>query len=144
MKNTTKAPFKNQLATIRESKRMEQKQIAALLGHRGTKQISSYEQGVKNPDLKTALKLAQIYKIPIRIMLDGYFDACREEVRRQEERLSKAEGSRNTATDQFLEFDFCSYEQVLAKERLGEDDIFKVRKHSTYLVRKTGERLGHI
>jgi len=143
MKNTTKPPFSNQLANIRRSKRIEQEQVAALLGHRGTDQVSRYEEGVQIPNLKTALKLAQIYKIPVRIMLDGYFEACRVEIQRQEALLSVSKRRNDVAAGEFDEFDYCTYEQKLAERSLPEKEITKVRRHSTFLVRKTAERLGH-
>lgn len=143
MPEQKKRRFKNQLAIIRQRKNIEKKQIAALLGHKSIQQISRYENGVKIPNLRIALKLAQIYGIPIREMLDGYFEACREEVRRQEDRLKFT--IKLTAQNDVPppDSDYCTFENVLLGDHIDKATFFKIRRHSALLVRKTAEKLGH-
>lgn len=135
--------MKNRLAQIRNSNHLEQKQVAALLGHKTAETISRYERGLKVPNLKTALKLARIYGIPIRVMLDEYYEACLQEIRRQEERLSGVKKIGQREYDGLGVTDFCTYEHELSSERPSEGAIAKVRRHSAALVRKTADKLGH-
>lgn len=140
----TKRQFKNRLALARRRKSMEQKQVAILLGHKNTEQISRYENGVKVPNLKAALKLATIYKIPIRWLLDEYYQACLKEIRRQE----KAVGTANNFLDGGIEAksqdaDFCSFETRLRSANVEPIDLDKASRHSTDLIRLRAERLDH-
>src|SRR5690349_18861952 len=80
-----KRQVQNRLALFRRRKLLKPKQVARLLGHKSTEQLSRYENGFKVPNLRTALKLASIYEVPIREMLDEYYAACLEEIRRENE-----------------------------------------------------------
>jgi transcriptional regulator with XRE-family HTH domain len=138
-----KKAMKNRLAHIRHSNHLEQKQVATLLGHKTTETISRYERGLKVPNLKTALKLARIYGIPIRVMLDEYYEACLQEMRRQEERLLGVNKIARRSDEGMAITDFCTYEHELSSESPSEAAIIKVRRHSSALIRKTADKLGH-
>lgn len=140
MKITKKRPIKNQLAEVRKSRNLAQLDVAKLLGHKTSLQLSRWERGIYVPTLKTALKLAQIYNLPVRAMLDEYFMTCREEVRRQEIRLK---GTSTTSVDS-ADVNFCSYEVRLSSKYLKPEDLDNIRSHSTRLIRKTSEKLGQI
>ncbi len=142
MKRQEKAPIKNQLALARQRRAIEQKQVAVLLGHKGIDQLSRYERGVKLPSLKAALKLGLIYKIPIRILLDGYLDACRVEMMRQEEKLNNRAVSK--ITNPANETEFCTLEEKLESNQVMKADLDRVYSHAAHLVRKRAEALGHI
>ena len=145
MEHKTKQPLKNQLALFRQRKSLEQKQVAALLGHKGTEQLSRYENGVKVPHLKTALKLAQIYGIPIRILLDGYFEACREEIRRQDRHSSNEQNAADSKSgDKAVETDICTIEENLLSPNVRDVYLDKARRHAADLIRMRGEKLNHI
>ncbi|MFN0279175.1 MAG: helix-turn-helix transcriptional regulator [Pyrinomonadaceae bacterium] len=142
MTSKNKLPYKNKLALARQRRAIEQKQVAVLLGHKGIDQLSRYERGVKLPSLKAALKLGLIYKIPIRVLLDGYLDACREEIRREEEKLNKP--SRENLTDPADEAEFCTIEEKLSSGDVVEIDLAKAYSHAAHLIRRRAEALDHI
>jgi transcriptional regulator with XRE-family HTH domain len=48
---------RNQIFNMRRNRRLLQKQLAVLLGHRYTYMISKYEHGIRLPPLETALLL---------------------------------------------------------------------------------------
>jgi len=145
MNPKTKKPLKNQLAWFRQKRALELKQVAVLLGHKGLQQISRYENGVKIPNLKTALKLAQIYRIPIRILLDGYYETCLSEIRQEATRLSRNPVTGDVGiADQASIMEFCSIEEKLLAPKAASALINKARRHSADLIRRTAEKLGHI
>lgn len=141
---TQKKQFKNRLAHFRLHRKMAQKEVAQLLGYKNTTPIERLESGVGIPNLKTSLKLAQIYNVPIRVMLDEYYEACLEEIRQQEFAASKRRTTETVVATSGDFREFCTYEQKLAEPLLHADELTKVRRHSTYLVRKTAERMGHL
>lgn len=133
--------FANHLAEIRRSKHLDKEDVASLLGHENTTRISRIEQGQKVPDLKTALKLAQIYNMPIRTMLDEYYIACRREMEKEKGRLEI--DLKKISMEAARVAGFCSYDQLLSSPARSEADVLKVRQHVAYLVRKSAEMLGH-
>ncbi len=54
----------NRLWTCRKRIGLGQKAVAKLLGHKTTSIISEYERGHMLPNLRTAFKLAAIYRVP--------------------------------------------------------------------------------
>ncbi len=140
---TQKKQFKNKLAQFRLQRRLEQKHVAVLLGHKKTTRIQRLESGLGVPDLKTALKLARIYNVPVRVMLDEYYKACLEEVRQQEMALSDGKTPDSTTSSPETP-EFCTYEEKLKAPLLSREAFVKVRHHSVDLVRKTAEKLGDL
>lgn len=134
--------FKNQLALARQKRSIDQKQVAKLLGLKGIDQISRLERGVKLPSLKTALKLGIIYKIPIRILLDGYFEACWDELKRQEKQFSSS-GISKVEYDA-ADLEFCSIDEKLKSAEITPDDLANAYRHSAELIRRRAEKLDHI
>ena len=65
----------NRLWIARKTIGLGQKNVARLLGHKSLSPISEYETGRLLPNLRTALKLAVIYKTPIA---DLYVELYRE------------------------------------------------------------------
>jgi len=144
MSLTKKKPFSSHLAEIRKSKHISQKQVASLLGHKNTTQISRFEQGFRVPDLKSALKLAQIYNMPIRVMLDEYYSSCRHEIEQEKRSLNPDPNSGEPTGTEPAPSDFCSYDRLLTSATGNEADLLKVRRHAAYLIRKSAELLGHM
>lgn len=142
MTRKNKVTYKNHLSLARRRRAIEQKQVAALLGHKGVDQLSRYERGIKLPSLKAALKLGLIYKIPIRVLLDGYLDSCREEIRREEEKLNKPSAS--TLTDPAEEAEFCTVEEKLNSSKVVQTDLIKAYTHAARLIRRRAEELDHL
>ena len=137
MKNAEKTIFGNQLERIRISQNLLPEQVAALLGFKTTGPITHFEKGLRTPSLKTALKLAIIYNVPIRAMLDRYYEACLHEVRTRASEVGEAPYCSYV-------FGFCSFEQELSAKQITRASLAKIRRHSSDLIRKTAEKLGHI
>ena len=65
-----------------------QKHVARLLGHKDTAMLSRYEKGSSLPPLLTALRLEIIYRVPVAFIYGAPYDAMRELIRKQEEKLA--------------------------------------------------------
>jgi transcriptional regulator with XRE-family HTH domain len=139
-----KKRFKNRLAEIRKQRGLSRKQVAALLGHDTVTELARLERGLTVPDLRCALKLAQIYELPVRVMLDEYYGACREGIRRQGSLITsnglKTKQKESVDTDT----EYCTYEQRLKSGFLNAERLGGVRRHTTQLAHKLAEQLGHM
>src|SRR5712691_158649 len=69
----------NYIFNMRRNRRFLQKQLALLLGHRHTYQLSKYEHGVSLPPLETAL----ILEIALGIRLPELYPALYQRLQRQ-------------------------------------------------------------
>ena len=143
MLQTEKKRFKNRLAEIRKQRGLGQRQVATLLGHAEVTELARLERGLTVPDLRCALKLAQIYELPVRVMLDEYYDACREEVRRQESLITSSGPKTKQKESADTDTEYCTYEQRLSSGFLNEGRLREVRRHTTQLAYKLAEQLGH-
>ena len=141
---TQKKQFTNRLAQFRRMRKLDQKQVARLLGFRSVTRIEKFEKGIAVPDLKATLKLAQIFNIPVRILLDQYYEACLAEVKGEERRLMNARPTPVLSKTQQHAAEFCTYEARFDSKPLNEQEISLIRRHSTFLIRKVAEKLGHI
>ncbi len=97
-----KQKYKNKLCIVRKKIGLEQKQVAALLGHKTTDQISRYERGAKLPGLKTAIKLGIVYHLPIQVLFYGFYEACLNEIKKQQINQNKSEKDLALSKVQFL------------------------------------------
>jgi transcriptional regulator with XRE-family HTH domain len=130
-------PLNNQLALFRLRRAMVLKDVAKLLGHRAPNKIASYESGALTPSLKNALKLGIIYNIPIQVLLDGYYEACLKEIRRE-----AGEGVQKMISD---ESEFCTIEETLESTRFPDGSVLdKARSHTANLIRLRGERMENV
>jgi transcriptional regulator with XRE-family HTH domain len=144
MSTMKKRQVPNRLRLFRRRRLLALKQVAALLGHRSTQQLSRYEKGKLVPNLKTALKLAAIYGIPVRTMLDGYYEACLGEIRREKHSIEISDQLEQYASSKDIAlFDNCSYERKLDADVISGETIGQIRRHAMVLVRRSAERLGH-
>jgi transcriptional regulator with XRE-family HTH domain len=145
MQHKTKRQFHNRLALFRRRKSLEQKQVANLLGHNNTVSLSRFENGIKVPNLKTALKLATIYNIPVRVMLDGYYESCLEEIRSEERKKSASKRTETSSVRaEEIKIEFCTIEEKLLSETSSEVDFDKASRHASDLIHMRAEKLGHI
>lgn len=144
MKYRTKEPFSNRIAEIRRRNRISADALAILLGKKSVARILDYERGTKTPDLKTALKLAHIFRLPLRVILDGYYNACRSEIQKEEVRGAASSLGSNATAVKFPPIDFCTYEANLSAERMDQKQVEKARRHAIGLIRSTAEMLGHL
>lgn len=142
MKHKTKRRFNNRLAIVRRRKLLNQKQVSGLLGNKSNDQISRYERGVQVPNLKNALKLGRIYNIPIRVLLDGYYEACRKEI--IQESGSDKIGTVPISDDTENDLQFCTFEERLKRKKIDNDTLDQISAHAAKLIRRRAETLGHI
>lgn len=104
----------------------EQKQIAQLLSHKSVNQISRYETGLNVPSLKTALKLAIIYKLPIRVLFHTYYRECQEELTSRAKTLNRESMLKFDLTEPT---DYCAYLELIKTSFLSEIDKKKIHRH---------------
>lgn len=130
---------KHRLWQARHKAGLEQKQVALLLGHRSTDQISRYERGTRTPTLKTALKLEIIYGIPVRLLFQEHYEQSRRESAESNERhhlkVRLEERSRLTPQERLEHEKFCSYAELLKLPRPTLLELETVRRHVISLMR---------
>lgn len=80
MHNAPKIKPKYALLGARRRSGFEQKEVALLLGHRTARALSRYESGERLPSLRTAIKLAIIYRTPMPILMGSLYAAADDEV----------------------------------------------------------------
>jgi hypothetical protein len=120
------------LALRRKRLGYEQKQIAVLLGHKNTYQISRYETGQRLPNFKEAMKLS------LRVLFEQYFRRCREEL----DTTVKQSGLTNKINLQYdRDADFCSYMELMNSARITELEADKIRHHIKVLVEERSKRI---
>lgn len=119
----------NRLANARKRHGYEQKQIAYLLG-KTLPQISLWETGQRSPHLKTAIKLSILYKLPVRILFNNYYQSCLEELNAK----AKSCGDFRPNFDLTEPTDYCTYIELMKSMFLGEPDREKIRRHIKILM----------
>ncbi|MDT8067947.1 MAG: helix-turn-helix transcriptional regulator [Terriglobia bacterium] len=82
MKQTPAQQQLNGLWIARKRAGLEQKVVARLLEQKSTSQVSEYERGRLLPNLRTALKLAVIYKTPVCELYRELYDRAKDDVNR--------------------------------------------------------------
>ncbi len=75
----------NRLAHYRMRRGLTQEQVARLLGWKNVKAISRMEAGTAFPTLHTALKLSNIYRVPVEGLYQELHLQIREEIRKHEQ-----------------------------------------------------------
>lgn len=138
MKPDTRRPLKNQLELFRKRRALPLKKVARLLGRKTTFQLSRYEEGRAVPNLKTSLKLGIIYKIPIQVLLNGCFEACREEIRQE------VSGSSEILQDELGVAEFCTIEEKLDAIRVDAATLDRAASHVAKLIRTRSAKMDHI
>jgi transcriptional regulator with XRE-family HTH domain len=117
------------LRLIRRRKGLSQKQVARLLHHRATNEISVYELGKQLPNLHSALKLQIIYGVPVATLFVELYEQLLQEVTEQ------ARVSGLTALfEKHRARNFCSYLESLDAESPSEETINDARRHAIELT----------
>ena len=75
-----KNKLQNSLTITRKRLGLGQKQVAHLLKHKTTDQVSRYEKGYRIPGLKILLQFEIIYGIPARVVYGEFFEKLRLEI----------------------------------------------------------------
>jgi transcriptional regulator with XRE-family HTH domain len=68
------------LRYFREYRRLTQKQVAQLIGHRDRTMISRYERGLLMPTLRVAFKLTILYRIPLQEIFKTEFESAEQDL----------------------------------------------------------------
>lgn len=140
-----KQKHKNKLCIVRRKIGLEQKQVAALLGHKTADQISRYERGAKLPSLKTAIKLGIVYHTPIQVLFYGYYEVCLDEIKKQQITQNKSEKNLALSRDTFSnDNEFCTFAEKLKPVYVKDADLDKVRSHIAELVHIRCKKMNHI
>ncbi len=116
----------------------EQKQIAALLGYKTIQQISRYETGLRTPNLKTALKFAIVYKLPVRVLFHALYLECNEELAARAEKLGDQSNFKFDLTEPT---DYCAYIELINSSFMTDVDKEKVRRHIKLLMDERREKI---
>lgn len=130
----------NRLWLARKRLGYEQKQIAQLLSQKSVNLISRYETGLNVPILKTALKLSIIYKLPVRVLLHGYYRECWEELAARAKTLNQESILKFDLTEPT---DYCAYLELMKTSFLSEIDKKKIHRHVLMLMNGRSKMPGN-
>ncbi|MDQ4123268.1 MAG: helix-turn-helix domain-containing protein [Acidobacteriota bacterium] len=148
-----KTKFNNRLWNARRKIGLEQKQVANLLGHKTSDQISRYERGTRLPNFKTALKLAIIYGTSLQELFPEHYEQYRKEVQAKAEAYvaSLSTGMSNGVTNNIeiteptsdsisaressQDSPLCHYARLLENPLPEQRELAAVKKHVTKLIR---------
>lgn len=136
----TKMPNINSSLLALRRKRLgyEQKQIAVLLGHKNTYQISRYETGQRVPGFKEAIKLSVLYDLPVRVLFDRYFRRCGEEL---ENRVEQSGLAAKINLQKPRDVDYCTYLEALNSTPISEHKADNIRRHIKILVEERSKKI---
>ena len=81
-----KPKYQNDLYVVRRERGLSQKEVAAILGQRSSRELSKYERGVKLPPLQVALRLEIVYRRPVAFLYSFIYNQLRDDVRAREEK----------------------------------------------------------
>ena len=125
------------LALQRKRLGSEQKQIALLLGHKTTYQISRYETGQRVPSLREAVKLSILYGLPIRSLFDRYFRRYREEL---DDSINRSRLTDKINLKNIPQAEYCSYLELMNQSRFSRFDSDKIRHHIKVLLEERSKK----
>lgn len=135
MQSRPPSHLNNALWRSRKSRGLGQKQVAWLLGHRSSSQISSYERGDRSPSVETALKLAVIYGRDVRELFPEHYESFSLELAAKSANLPGFISTPLSKEKLSEALSICSYEQLLADPFVSEENGRLIRKHITKLAK---------
>jgi transcriptional regulator with XRE-family HTH domain len=89
MKEETKHPHQNRLDYYRRRMRFSTLHVGHLLGHKDSSTYRDYERGDQTPTLVNAFRLSAIFRTPVEFLFPNLYDALRDAIRAEEERLAQ-------------------------------------------------------
>lgn len=143
----------NRLWQARHRIGLEQKQVARLLGHKTTDQISRYERGARLPGLNTACKLTIIYGASLQELFPEHFERFNQEIKEKADAYSASLVNGNnhvslentdvqaiashqpTVKESSFDAPLCHYARLLDKLLPSQTELAAIRKHITKLAR---------
>ena len=134
--NGGKANLPNRLWLARKRLGLRQKQVAMLLNHRTTDQISRYESGKRIPTLSTAFAMEIVYGVPCRLLFPALFERLDERIRAGAERSSTLPAVFVARLSASKRDDlYCAYRELLRAKPYTEEQSDRVRTHVVELTR---------
>jgi transcriptional regulator with XRE-family HTH domain len=133
----SKNKIRNQLWLARKRLGLGQKQVAHLLSHKTTDQVSRYENGQRVPGLKMLLQFEIIYGLPARVLFRDYYEKLRLEITN---RTFSVKSISKPYTVPQLEAqaisEFCAYGELLQNPRLTQVERDQIRSHVVLIMRR--------
>jgi len=126
----------NALWRARQQAGLELKQVAYLLGHRTTDQISHYERGLQMPSLRNALKLTIIYQASLAQLFPEHYEQYRTELAAKLEKVSRLQFNQTVHESLADKIHFCTYDDLLGQSAPSRQEREAVRDHVTKLARR--------
>lgn len=126
------------LALRRKRLGYEQKQIAFLLGHKNTYQLSRYETGHRVPSLKEAIKLSVLYGLPVRALFERYFRQSGQEL---DGAIKQSKLGEKINLPKTRDVDYCSYLELMNSVRISEPEADQIRRHIKVLVEERSNKI---
>jgi transcriptional regulator with XRE-family HTH domain len=111
---------------------LSQKQVAKLLNHRSTKQISRFETGERLPNLQAALKLEKVYGVPFSVLFSEAGQQAFLEVRARAQQI-------RISSPLKPESSVCTYRQILQAGTPSQEDIDRVRAHAIEITKRLSD-----
>lgn len=69
-----------------------QRQVARIIGHLSSMDVSHYEHSRKLPSLATALEFEIVYRVPVAFLYPELYRQLKDRLQAREERLRASEG----------------------------------------------------
>ncbi|MBK6795250.1 MAG: helix-turn-helix transcriptional regulator [Acidobacteria bacterium] len=128
---------RNQLWLARKRLGLGQKQVAHLLNHKTTDQVSRYEKGERLPGLKLLLQFEIIYGVPARVLYKECYEQLQAEITERAYSLQalNSANAMHLAEAKILS-EFCSYEELLQNPQISQVENDRIRKHVVTLMRR--------
>lgn len=127
----------NSLTITRKRLGLGQKQVAHLLKHKTTDQVSRYEKGYRIPGLKILLQFEIIYGIPARVVYGEFFEKLRLEIQDRAKIVNTIGNAKAVAdSENLLSRRYCYYEELLRSPAPTQDEIDQTRKHVVLIMRR--------
>jgi transcriptional regulator with XRE-family HTH domain len=108
-----------------------QKQVALLLGHKSTGELSRYENGVSLPPFETAVRLEIILGVPVSQLFENFYQELRELVTEKARETKVA-----LASSDVISKGNCSYWDDLLLPYPSDSARGLARDHTTMLANK--------
>lgn len=136
MRSGVRNIIKNRLWSCRKRRRLEQKQVAYLLGQTTPGQVSRYELGTRLPMLETALLLEMIYGAPLRVLYKDLYERLQADLRERFEHIPQLKDRLAEFVIEDCVHDYCAYLELLQTGQPSQADLVKVRRHVTELAKQ--------
>jgi hypothetical protein len=126
----------NRLWPARKRRVLEQKQVAYLLNHHTSDQVSRYELGTRLPTLETALLLEMIYGAPLRVLYRDLYERLQAELRDRLKRVPQLQERLAEFFEEETVRGYCAYGEILQTNHPTQTAQLNARRHVTELAKR--------